>query len=197
MKRLSLLSLIPGFGLASLPLHTASLQEGLGEEFAASWSLMQGQAARRSFRDFFLRSKTVCRPPDGSGFALLAAMESGLMSGSWAFLDLDRSSEGKAMWAATRGAGAFPGPRLTSEGNPSRPMRGRALPRRCRDGGLLGPGRLVKGLGHWGRGQGGAPLAGHDGIPAQTRSTGLKYKPKDRNTISSVYQSLNLQKSGR
>ena len=38
--------------------------------------------------------------------------------------------------------------------------------------------------------------AGHDGIPAQTRSTGLKYKPKDGNTMSSVYQSLNLKKSG-
>ena len=38
--------------------------------------------------------------------------------------------------------------------------------------------------------------AGHDGIPAQSRSTGLKYEPKDRNTVSSVYQSLNLQKSG-
>ena len=36
--------------------------------------------------------------------------------------------------------------------------------------------------------------AGHDGIPAQSQSTGLKYKPKDRNTISSFYQSLNLQK---
>ena len=43
----------------------------------------------------------------------------------------------------------------------------------------------------------GGLLAGHDGIPAQPRSTGLKYKPKDRNTISSVCQSLNLQKSGR
>ena len=38
--------------------------------------------------------------------------------------------------------------------------------------------------------------SGHDGIPAQAQSTGLKYKPKDRKTISSVYQSLNLQKSG-
>ena len=37
---------------------------------------------------------------------------------------------------------------------------------------------------------------GHDRIPAQTQSTGLKYKPKDQNTISSVYQSLNLPKSG-
>ena len=40
------------------------------------------------------------------------------------------------------------------------------------------------------------PPSGHDGIPAQSRSTCLKYKPKDRNTINSVYQSLNLQKSG-
>ena len=32
---------------------------------------------------------------------------------------------------------------------------------------------------------------------SQTRSIGLKHKPKDRNTISSFYQSLNRQKSGR
>ena len=42
---------------------------------------------------------------------------------------------------------------------------------------------------------------GHDGFPAQTQrlwqSTGLEYKPKDWNTISSGYQSLNLQKSLR
>ena len=41
------------------------------------------------------------------------------------------------------------------------------------------------------------PWAGHDGIPAQTQSTGLTYKPKDRNTLNLVFQSLNLQKSGR
>ena len=81
------------------------------------------------------------------------------MSGSGAFLDMDRFSEGNAMWAATRGAGAFSGPRLTSEGKPSRPVRGRVLPGMSRDGDLLGPGRLVKGLGRWGRCQGGAPLA--------------------------------------
>ena len=45
--------------------------------------------------------------------------------------------------------------------------------------------------------QEGGWLQGHDGIPAQAKRTILKYKPKDRNTISSVYQSLNLQKSSR
>ena len=61
------------------------------------------------FREFFLQSKTVCWLPDGSGFVLLEAMEGGLMSGSGAFLDLDQSSKGKAMWATRRWAGAFPG----------------------------------------------------------------------------------------
>ena len=36
---------------------------------------------------------------------------------------------------------------------------------------------------------------GHDGIPAQTQSAGLRYKPIDRNNISSVYESINLEKS--
>ena len=43
----------------------------------------------------------------------------------------------------------------------------------------------------------GASSAGYDGIPAQTQSTALKYKDKDQNTMSLVYQSLNLHKSGR
>ena len=37
---------------------------------------------------------------------------------------------------------------------------------------------------------------GYDGILAETQSTSLKHKRKDWNSMTSVYQSLNLNKSG-
>ena len=59
------------------------------------------------------------------------------------------------------------------------------------------PGYPGPGSGREAQNMPGTCLPGHDGIPAQTQSTGLKNKPKDWNTMNSVYQPLNLQKSGR